>query len=118
MIENERQQAEAKIGNWRRISYMRSFQVSYSYLPFLNNYELAFCLSVHKSQGSEYDEVLFLVPKGSELFGREVLYTAVTRAKNKLNIDGNPEEIARALAHSTLKPSGLYSASFEIPFSC
>lgn len=50
----------------------------------LNGFSLAFCLSVHKSQGSEYKEVLVLVPEGSEVFGREILYTALTRAKEKV----------------------------------
>ena len=35
-------------------------------------YELGYVLSVHKSQGSEFDHVLVLVPPGSETFGREV----------------------------------------------
>ncbi len=49
----------------------------------LPRFEWAFCLSVHKAQGSEYEEVLLLVPPGSENFGKEVLYTAATRAKKK-----------------------------------
>jgi exodeoxyribonuclease V alpha subunit len=52
-------------------------------------YELAFCTSVHKSQGSEFDEVLGLFPEGSENFGREALYTAITRAKKKFEIRGD-----------------------------
>lgn len=68
-------------------------------------YEYAYCLSVHKAQGSEYDHVLVLVPEGSEVFGREVLYTAVTRAKHKLEIDGAPTQIERALAQSSRKLS-------------
>ena len=67
-------------------------------------FEYAYCISVHKSQGSEYDHVLFLVPDGSEAFGREVLYTAVTRAKNTLEIEGNPSQIAAALERSSLNP--------------
>jgi exodeoxyribonuclease V alpha subunit len=73
----------------------------------LSNYEFAFFLSVHKSQGSEYDEVLLLAPQGSENFGREVLYTAITRARKKLSIDGNLEVIKKALQTSSLKRSGL-----------
>ena len=49
-------------------------------------YELAWCLSVHKSQGSEFDEVILFLPPGSERFGRKMLYTAVTRAKKKIRI--------------------------------
>lgn len=54
----------------------------------LPRYEYAFALSVHKSQGSEFDEVLLLLPPRSEVFGRELLYTAVTRAKKRLDIIG------------------------------
>lgn len=70
-------------------------------------YEYAYCLSVHKSQGSEYEEVLFLVPEGSEYFGREVLYTAVTRAKKKIAIDGSDKEITAALGKTSRKLSGI-----------
>ncbi len=49
-------------------------------------WEYAFCSSVHKSQGSEYDEVLVLFPKGSERFGKEMIYTAITRAKKSVSI--------------------------------
>jgi exodeoxyribonuclease V alpha subunit len=70
-------------------------------------YEYAYCLSVHKSQGSEYEQVLFLIPDGSEAFGKEVLYTAVTRAKLSLDIDGNPTQIAAAMSRSSGKSSGI-----------
>jgi len=76
-------------------------------------YEYAYCLSVHKSQGSEYDHVLFLVPEGSEVFGKEVLYTAVTRAKNKLDVEGNPDQMTLALQRSSRKMSGLIPKLLE-----
>lgn len=49
-------------------------------------YQLAFALSVHKSQGSEVDSLVLLFPKGSECFGKELIYTAVTRAKKEITI--------------------------------
>jgi len=52
----------------------------------LPRYETAFCLSIHKSQGSEFDEVLILFGPGSERFGKEALYTGVTRAKKIVEI--------------------------------
>lgn len=52
----------------------------------LPRYQYAYALSVHKSQGSEYDEVLLFLPEGAEHFGKEVLYTAVTRAKKSVTI--------------------------------
>ena len=75
----------------------------------MTHFEYAYCLSVHKAQGSEYDEVLLLVPQGSENFGREVLYTAVTRAKQTLSIDGDLEIIKEAIETSSRKHSGLKS---------
>lgn len=71
------------------------------------HYTFAYALSVHKAQGSEYDEVLLLVPPGSEHFGREVLYTAITRTKHALQIDGNLEIIKEAIETSSKKRSGL-----------
>ncbi len=59
-------------------------------------YEPAYCLSVHKSQGSEFDRVLLVVPPTSERFGRELFYTAITRAKKELAIVGD-DEVIRAM---------------------
>lgn len=64
----------------------------------LPKFEYAYCLSVHKSQGSEFDEVLLLMPDGSEVFGRKGIYTAVTRAKRKLTLFGSEAVLQRALA--------------------
>ncbi len=70
-------------------------------------FEYAYCFSVHKSQGSECDEALILIPPGSEHFGREVLYTAVTRARRKVTLAGSKELLAQAIASSSRKKSGL-----------
>lgn len=51
-------------------------------------YILAFALSIHKSQGSEYDTVYALFPQGSEQLPKELLYTAATRAKKELFVFG------------------------------
>ncbi|SCA58674.1 hypothetical protein AB751O23_AK_00010, partial [Chlamydiales bacterium SCGC AB-751-O23] len=61
-------------------------KVPQSLLP---DFELAYCLSVHKSQGSEFKKVMIALPPGSELFGKEVFYTAVTRAKRDLHLLSN-----------------------------
>lgn len=55
-------------------------------IAFLPPYQYAYALSVHKSQGSEYDEVLLFLPEGSQNFGKEVIYTGITRAKKKITI--------------------------------
>jgi hypothetical protein len=46
--------------------------------------ELAYALTVHKAQGSEFDTVLVVVPDGTRLLSRELLYTALTRARIRL----------------------------------
>lgn len=70
-------------------------------------FEYAYCLSVHKSQGSEYQEILLLVTEGSENFGREVLYTAVTRAKERLSFDAVSDVLERAITTSGRRHSGI-----------
>lgn len=75
-------------------------------------YEYAYCLSVHKSQGSEFDHLLVLVPEGAEYFGRKVLYTAITRAKKKLEIFGTEEIIKKTIQEKGERLSGLNIESF------
>lgn len=70
-------------------------------------YEYAFCLSVHKSQGSEFDNVILLAPPGSEVFGREILYTGVTRARNSVKIYGDLDTIRAILQRHSRKISNL-----------
>jgi exodeoxyribonuclease V alpha subunit len=71
-------------------------------------WESAFALTVHKSQGSEFDRVLLIMPdRMSELLSRELLYTAITRARCCLEIWA-PEDIFRqAVENRTVRTSGL-----------
>jgi exodeoxyribonuclease V alpha subunit len=73
----------------------------------LPDHELAFCISVHKSQGSEFEEVVALFPPGSERFGREALYTAMTRAKKRLALWTDASVLRAALASSARGQSGV-----------
>ncbi len=70
------------------------------------SFEVCFVLSIHKSQGSEFEEVIALCPEGSENFGKEALYTAATRAKKKWELVGKKETIQGMLAKSSRKMSG------------
>lgn len=72
-------------------------------------FEYSYCLSVHKSQGSEYDEAVILIPPGSENFGREILYTAVTRSRYKVTLICSKELFTQAVRSSSRKKSGLCS---------
>ena len=64
----------------------------------LDSLQLAYAMTVHKSQGSEYEYViLFLNSQHYIMLQRNLLYTAVTRAKNKLFIIGDQNAINRAV---------------------
>ncbi|WP_445457722.1 ATP-dependent DNA helicase [Flavobacterium sp. HNIBRBA15423] len=48
------------------------------------NIELAYTITVHKSQGSDFEYVFLVIPKTGRIISRELIYTALTRAKRKL----------------------------------
>ena len=70
-------------------------------------YEYAYCISVHKSQGSEFDSVLLVLPPGSEVFGKEMLYTAITRSKRYIDMLTNETIIESTMQRSTQRLSGI-----------
>ncbi len=70
--------------------------------------ETAYALTVHKSQGSEFDEVLIAFPfKDNPVLTKELLYTAITRARKKVTIVGTREIIAATIRRSISRSSGL-----------
>lgn len=71
------------------------------------SYEYAYCLSIHKSQGSEYDKILILVPPKSEVFGRELLYTAITRSKKHFDIFGDKPTLSQLIRNVNKRVSKL-----------
>lgn len=75
---------------------------------------LAYCLSIHKSQGSEFEHVLLLLPEGSDHFGRALLYTAVTRAKRQLEVWGEDALLKQMIAHAPRRYAGLQDRLREI----
>ena len=74
----------------------------------LPSVETAWAMTVHKSQGSEFDDVLVVVPDyDSRVMSRELLYTAVTRAKRGVTIAGSAGAIRAAVVRITGRTSGL-----------
>lgn len=67
-------------------------------------FEYAFCMSIHKSQGSEFENVLLLLPE-EEHCQREHIYTAVTRTRKSLEIWGTPEAFEKAVSLSSSRLS-------------
>ena len=73
--------------------------------------EPVFAMTVHKSQGSEFDEVALLLPeRDSAVLTRELLYTAVTRARRRVVVHGTAEALARAIERPIRRASGLREA--------
>ena len=74
-------------------------------------HESFFALTVHRAQGSEYDEAaLVLGPAESRVATRELLYTAITRARRRVVVHGSEESIAAAVERVTTRFSGLCDA--------
>ena len=74
----------------------------------LPGFESAIAMSVHKSQGSEFDRVeLVLGQRVSELMTRELLYTGVTRARDSLCLHASEDVIRAALQRRVERDSGL-----------
>ena len=90
----------------------------------LDDLELAYAVTVHKSQGSEYDVVILTLYQGLDaLYYRNLLYTAVTRAKKLLVILGTSGRIGymirnnnKSLRFTALRymlEQGAYAKEFE-----
>lgn len=77
----------------------------------LPGYEYVYCMSVHKSQGSEFNHVYLWMPEGSEHFGREVLYTAATRARQKLEISVSDASLINVIQKQSKRMSGFFRKS-------
>lgn len=73
----------------------------------LPDFDLAYCLSVHKSQGSEFENTLVNLPPGSEVFGNEILYTAVTRTKKSLSLLSSWQQIKKIICSKDQRATGL-----------
>lgn len=74
----------------------------------LPEHQTAFAMTVHKSQGSEFDEVLVLLPeRRSSVLTRELLYTGVTRARRRVTLCCPADVLAAAIQSPTRRHSGL-----------
>ena len=70
--------------------------------------DTAYAMTIHKSQGSEYDTVVLVLPdETSPLIGRELLYTAVTRSSRRLVVVGSAASIRACVGAPATRSSGL-----------
>ena len=85
------------------------------FLPHrLNAYETVYAMTVHKSQGSEFDNVLLVLPdKDYPLLTKELIYTGITRASHSVTI-WSPERILKlSISRKIKRTSGLRDALWE-----
>ena len=74
----------------------------------LGEVETMFAMTIHKSQGSQADEVTVLMPpEDSRLLTRELFYTAVTRAKKRVLVAGTEASVRAAVDRRAVRASGL-----------
>jgi len=81
-----------------------------SFLPaYLTDAETVFAMTIHKSQGSEFNDILIVLPEGKEspLLTRELLYTGITRAKKRVTIQGEKDSILEAAGATVKRVSGI-----------
>jgi exodeoxyribonuclease V alpha subunit len=75
----------------------------------LSHCETVFAMTIHKSQGSEFDQVLVLLPEGTDtpILTRELLYTGVTRAKKKVLLQAGIDTLLHTTEQRVRRISGV-----------
>ena len=91
-----------------RAAFRRDGQVELVPVNRLSEVQTVHAMSVHRSQGSQFERVtLVLPPPDSPLLTRELLYTAVTRAKSHVRVVGSTEALVAAVRRPIARASGL-----------
>ncbi|MEY2486738.1 MAG: exodeoxyribonuclease alpha subunit [Verrucomicrobiota bacterium] len=77
----------------------------------LPEHDLAYAMTVHKAQGSQFEHVLFLLPdRDSPLLTRELIYTGLTRASKRVDVWFNQEVFRNGVTRKAIRVSGLCDA--------
>lgn len=83
----------------------------------LPDHETAFAMTVHKSQGSEFTDVALVLPENySPVISRELIYTAITRAKSSFCLYANADVLERGVSSRIERASGLRDLLFKTAF--
>jgi len=104
--------SDPSINNELRVFFQATDGTLKKFHPFrLPEHETVYAMTVHKSQGSEFDNVLLLLPdRESPVLTRELVYTGITRAKKSVEIWGNENVFRRAVSRYIERTSGLRDA--------
>lgn len=95
--------------DWSRYEVFFGDREEFRPAGLLPEHDTAYALTIHQSQGSQYDHVAVLLSNDpdSSLSTRELLYTGVTRAKKEVKLYANPQSVAKACSTKTQRASGL-----------
>ena len=78
-------------------------------VALLPEHELAYAMTVHKSQGSEFENVMVVLPNdvNHPLLNRQIVYTGITRAKKRAVVVGTSDVLTTALSRRLVRDTGL-----------
>ncbi len=79
----------------------------------LRHFQPWWAMTIHKSQGSEFDSVIVAITPGSRLISKELFYTAVTRAKQHVTVIAVEEDLRAAIESPAKRFTGLFEALIE-----
>ncbi|HHO49113.1 MAG TPA: exodeoxyribonuclease V subunit alpha [Desulfobacteraceae bacterium] len=97
--------SEGKLWAWFHRADGELWPIAPARLP---EHDTAFATTVHKAQGSEFDDVLFILPfEDNRVLTRELVYTGITRARRKLILAGGFPLLAAAIERRVIRYSGL-----------
>jgi exodeoxyribonuclease V alpha subunit len=103
---------DPSVNNELRVFFPATDGTVKKFHPFrLPEHETVYAMTVHKSQGSEFDKVLLILPdRESPVLTRELIYTSITRAKKSVEIWGNENVFRTAVSRYIERTSGLRDA--------
>jgi exodeoxyribonuclease V alpha subunit len=103
---------DPKLGNELRVFFPAPDGSMRTFPPLrLPDHETVYAMTVHKSQGSEFEQVLFLMPdRIVPVLTRELIYTAITRAREKVDVWGKEGVFGEAVLRRIERLSGLREA--------
>lgn len=100
-----------RLENNSLMAYFETIEGDIRKIPagYLTNFSTVFAMTIHKSQGSEFKEVVVLLPEKStgELLTRELLYTGVTRAINRAIVQSGHDTLHACIQREVARVSGL-----------
>jgi exodeoxyribonuclease V alpha subunit len=101
--------ADKEQNNQLMVFFQRADGRIKKYLPArLPLCETVFAMTIHKSQGSEFDEVLIVLPETiNPILTKELLYTAITRAKKSVKLVANEAVFKQTVGQKIVRVTGL-----------